>query len=262
MATSKSKEFEEYVKGLLECPGCSESIKLAPMHQCTNGHVICKNCITRLEDCPICENNSTIARNLVFEQIIGNFSASELANEEPSEKNKLLKWGQGFVCASFSNNGSDEGSSVNLNLHPNSDTIESTEHEVSKFEKYIKGLLECPVCFISIKSTPIHQCTNGHIICKHCISKLKNCPICRNDSIVARNLIFEQIIGNFSEFELASEGPLEKHEHQKWGASFSNNGLNLTLTANPVREETSGTLHYGSDEESSVELDLQPETME
>ena len=262
MATSKSKDFEEYVKGLLECPGCSESIKLAPMHQCSNGHVICKNCITRLEYCPICENNSTIARNLVFEQIIRNFSSSELANEEPSEKNKPQKWGQGFVCASFSNNGSDEGSSVNLILHPNSDTTKSTEHERSKFEKYIEGLLECPVCFVSIKSTPIHQCANGHIVCKHCISKLKNCPICRNDSTIARNLIFEQIVGNFSEFEVASETPPEKHEHQKWGASFSNNGLNLTLVPNPVWVETFGTRRYGSNEESSVELNLQLETME
>ena len=116
MATSKTNEFEKYVKDLLECPGCSESIKLAPIHQCINGHVICKHCITRLEDCPICENNSKIARNLVFEQIIGNFSASQLIYEGSSEKPKLQKWGRGSVNASFSNYGPNEGPNVHLNL--------------------------------------------------------------------------------------------------------------------------------------------------
>ena len=103
MATSKSNEFEEYIKGLLECPVCMKAIKSAPIHQCTNGHVVCKDCIPKCENCPICRNDSTIARNLIFEQIIEKFSAVELANEEPSEKTKIQKWGKGFVGASYSN---------------------------------------------------------------------------------------------------------------------------------------------------------------
>ena len=69
--------------------------------------------------------------------------------------------------------------------------------EANKFEEYVKNLLECPVCMEPIQSAPIHQCTNGHVLCKDCIAKLESCPICRNDSNTARNLIFEQIIGNF-----------------------------------------------------------------
>ena len=224
MVNSRTNVFEEYVKSLLICPACSEPIKSAPIHQCANGHVVCKDCITKLEYCPICRNDSTVVRNLVFEQIIENFSTYELASEGPSKKHELQKCEQG----SFSKNGPNKGPSVHLNIQPNSENIVSSEHGGSQFEEYIKSLLECPVCIEPIKSTPIHQCTNGHVVCKDCVTKLDNCPICRSDSRVARNVIFEQIIGNFSAFELANEGPFEEPELQKWGqrfvsASFSNN---------------------------------------
>jgi hypothetical protein len=52
----------------------------------------------------------------------------------------------------------------------------------SDFEGYIRDLLECPVCMEIIKSVPVYQCANGHVICKDCIEKLNNCLICRNDS--------------------------------------------------------------------------------
>ena len=233
MANSPANEFEEYIKCLLKCPVCSEPIKSAPIHQCTNGHVVCKDCITKSEYCPICRNDSTVVRNLVFEQIIGNFSTYELEGEGPSKKLELQKCEHGSVSASFSKNEPNKGPSVHLNIQSNSENIESSEHGGSKFEEYIKSLLECPVCIESIKSAPIHQCTNGHLVCKDCITKLDNCPICRSDSRVARNFTFEQIIGNFSAVELVNEGPFEtpseKPELQKWGhgfvsSYFSNNG--------------------------------------
>lgn len=149
MDNSKSIEFEEYFKGLLECPICLESIKSATIQQCTNGHVVCKDCNTKVESCPICRNDSTIARSLMFEDIIRNFSA--------------LSKGDGG----------------------------------SELKKYI---LKCSVCIASFKSTPILQCTNNHLVCKDCDTKLENCPICRNDSPIFRNLILEQITENFSAF--------------------------------------------------------------
>jgi hypothetical protein len=217
MATSKTNEFEEYVQGLLECTGCSEPIKLAPIHQCTNGHVVCKNCITKLKNCPICKNNSKLARNLIFEQIVEHYSALELADEGTSEKHKLQKWGQGSVSVFIPNNEPNEDHSVKITLPPNSDTKELAEHGVSRFEEYVKNLLECPICITPIKSAPIHQCTNGHVVCKDCTTKLQNCPICRNWSKLARNIIFEQIIENFSAFEIENEGSSEKPKLQKWG---------------------------------------------
>ena len=248
MDVIEANKFEEYIKNLLECPVCMEPIQSAPIHQCTNGHVLCKDCIAKLESCPICRNDSNTARNLIFEQIIGNF----IANQEPYEKPELQKWEKVCVGASFSNNRPNEEPSVQLNIQPNSETIESVElgefdnqimstiSKTNKFDEYVKGLLECPNCNEPIKMTPIYQCTNGHVVCKNCITKLENCPNCKNDSKIARNLIFEQIIENFSAFELENEKPFEEPE---WGKSLSS---------------------YGINEELSVQLDIQPnsETME
>jgi hypothetical protein len=247
MDVIEANKFEEYVKNLLECPVCMETIQLAPIHQCTNGHVLCKDCIAKLESCPICRNDSNTARNLIFEQIIGNF----IANQEPCEKLELQKWEKVCVGASFSNNRPNEEPSVQLNVQPNSETIKSVElgekdnllmSTTSKTNKF-EGLLECLNCNEPIKTTHIHQCTNGHVVCKDCITKLDNCLNCKNDSKIARNLIFEQIIDNFSAFELENEKPFEEPEHKELGASLSSNGLN---------------------EELSIQLDIQPnsETME
>ena len=245
----KVSKFEEYIKCLLECPICSEPIKSTPIHQCANGHIVCKSCIPKLENCPICRNDSTMARNLVFEQIIGNFSASKLVKGEFSENIEPRKWKQGSVTLRvfFSNNGPSVEPSVHLNLLKYSDTIKSAENGANKFEEYIESLLECPACIAPIRSTPILQCANGHIVCKNCISKLENCPICRNDSTIARNLVFEQIIENFSAIELGNKGPPENSELQKWrqgfvSASFSNNGPNqatsVQLNIQPNAETT------------------------
>ena len=55
--------------------------------------------------------------------------------------------------------------------------------------------IECPVCFHEINSVPIYQCRNGHVVCKECHPKLKNCPICRElyDGPI-RNLKLEEIV--------------------------------------------------------------------
>ena len=120
-------QFEEYINNLLECPACIAPIRSTPIHQCANGHIVCKNCISKLENCPICRNDSTIARNLVFEQIIESFSAIELANKGPHEKPELQKWRQGFVSATFSNNGPNQALSVQLNIQPNAEITLSVE---------------------------------------------------------------------------------------------------------------------------------------
>ena len=101
MATSKSNEFEEYIKSLLECPVCMKPIKSVPIHQCNNGHLVCKDCIPKCENCPICRNDSAIGRNLIFEQIIEKFSAVELGKEETSINPKIQKWGKGIVTSLF-----------------------------------------------------------------------------------------------------------------------------------------------------------------
>ena len=48
------KSFEAILK--LDCPVCLENIESKHIFQCNNGHLICKNCIPKLERCPICRN--------------------------------------------------------------------------------------------------------------------------------------------------------------------------------------------------------------
>ena len=71
----------------------------------------------------------------------------------------------------------------------------SAEHseDLSDLKEFLKDLLECPVCFGTIKS--VFQCQNGHIMgCKDCISKLDKCPICRYALNKIRNLQIEKVV--------------------------------------------------------------------
>ena len=77
-------------------------------------------------------------------------------------------------------------------------------------KKYFKDLLECPVCFQIIDSVPIHQCQNGHVVCKDCHPKMETCPICRDDKPI-RNLKLEEIVEGLqlSNSETAKKEPSE-----------------------------------------------------
>ena len=40
----------------LECPVCFQTIDSFPIDKCQNGHVVCKDCHPKLENCPICRD--------------------------------------------------------------------------------------------------------------------------------------------------------------------------------------------------------------
>ena len=85
-------------------------------------------------------------------------------------------------------------------------------------DEYIRELLECPVCMETIKSVPVYQCNNGHVICKECIKELNNCPICRNDSAPARSLQLEKIVQRLEGIQPENVGPPTGTPNlQKWG---------------------------------------------
>ena len=88
----------------------------------------------------------------------------------------------------------------------------------SDIEGYLRDLLECPVCNETIKSVPIYQCANGHVTCKDCIEKMNNCPICRNDSALRRNLKLENIVQRLEGVLPENDGPATaKPNLKKWG---------------------------------------------
>jgi hypothetical protein len=102
MAASKpnqtSSDFEEYIRDLLECPVCIEILKSVPVYQCANGHVICMDCIEKLNNCPICRNDSELRRNLKLENIVQRLEGIQYENEETTTaKPNLQKWGKGCV---------------------------------------------------------------------------------------------------------------------------------------------------------------------
>ena len=111
MATSKTYQnsiTDEYIRDLLECPVCMETIKSVPVYQCTNGHVICKDCIEKLNNCPICRNNSALNRNLKLEDIVQRLEGIQPENSGPiNPKPNLQKWGRGSVRSYGTINGNN-----------------------------------------------------------------------------------------------------------------------------------------------------------
>ena len=114
MATSNknqsSSDFEEYLRDLLECPVCMESIKSVPVYQCANGHVICEDCIEKLTNCPICRNDSAPVRSLKLEKTVQRLEGIQPENVGPTApKPNLPTWGKGLAVRSYGTiNGSNQ----------------------------------------------------------------------------------------------------------------------------------------------------------
>ena len=112
-----SSDFEEYIRDLLECPVCMETIKSVPVYQCANGHVICKGCIAKLNNCPICRNDSELRRSLKLEDIVQRLEGIQPENEKTTTaKPNLQKWGKGSVRAYGTINDHNRESRIEHNL--------------------------------------------------------------------------------------------------------------------------------------------------
>ena len=74
--------------------------------------------------------------------------------------------------------------------------------------------------YVPPNSGPIFQCVNGHVTCKSCIPKAKNCPICRNESDPVRNLILEKILTKFGNLEANNQlSSTSNLTNLKWDSS-------------------------------------------
>ena len=83
----------------------------------------------------------------------------------------------------------------------------------------------------TIKSVPVYQCANGHVICKICIEKLNNCPICRNDSALVRSLKLENIVEKLEGIQPEKMGPTTAK--LKWGIGICQSSINFNHQSNP-----------------------------
>ena len=70
------KSFED----LFECPVCFHSIDSVPIDQCQNGHIVCKDCYPKLENCPICRDDKDYnpkLQNLKLDEAIKRYGYKE-----------------------------------------------------------------------------------------------------------------------------------------------------------------------------------------
>ena len=106
----------------------------------------------------------------------------------------------------------------------------------------------------TIKSVPVYQCANGHVICKGCIAKLKNCPICRNDSELRRSLKLEDIVQRIEGIQPENDqATAAKPNLQKWGKG----SVRVYGTINGPTEPTTRGHSRSLNQESRIELNLQ-----
>ena len=137
MATSNPNQnsiTDEYIRDLLECPVCMETIKSVPVYQCTNGHVICKDCIEKLNKCPICRNNSGLNRNLKLENIVQRLEGIQPESSGPiNVKPNLQKWGKGFVRSYGTINGNNQDEEASILRRQRQENNERTEFFANLF---------------------------------------------------------------------------------------------------------------------------------
>ena len=151
-ANQKSTDFEEYIKDLLECPVCLDTMKTVPVYQCTNGHVICKDCIVKLDNCPICRNDSLLVRSLKLEEIVQRLEGGcQPKNEEPTTANPNLQdWGQRSARVYRTKNGPNQELRIEINLQSNPEPLNSqvtTNQEAAQPRKCLKDIM---VSFIAL----------------------------------------------------------------------------------------------------------------
>ena len=154
MATSKTyqnpSDFEEYIRDLLECPVCMDTIKFVPVYQCINGHVICKDCIEKLNNCPICRNDSSLVRSLKLESIVQRLEGIQSENKEPTTtaKPNLQKWGKGSVRVYGTITGPNQESRVELNLQANPEPLISPENNQEACDTPSVIIIVFFICFV------------------------------------------------------------------------------------------------------------------
>ena len=158
-----SSDFEEYIRNLLECPVCMETIKSVPVYQCANGHVICKDCIAKLNKCPICRNDSELRRSLKLENIVQRLEGIQPENEKTTTANpNLQNWGKGSIRLYGTINGSNQTPHIELNLQTTPEALSPLASDQEDVEKTLEAiaiffLLLCVVPFIFFLRYFFHQ---------------------------------------------------------------------------------------------------------
>lgn len=146
----------------LECPVCLTFPNEAPMNQCQNGHLVCNECSTHLDKCPLCRESLENAPN--------RFAAS------------LLR------CLILHE--------IRIGLSPPGTTqqqggLQPLEDDLGALKKTLK----CIQCTKPTEDSPIHCCEKGHFLCKFCQQRWEGCPQCKGT--LFRSLVAEKFLSTF-----------------------------------------------------------------
>lgn len=146
----------------LECPVCLTFPNETPRNQCQNGHLVCNECSTHLDKCPLCRES--------LENVPNRFAAS------------LLR------CLILHE--------IRLQLSPPGTTqqhcgLQPLEDDLGALKKTLK----CIQCTKPTEDSPIHCCEKGHFLCKLCHQRWEGCPQCKGTLV--RNLVAERFLSTF-----------------------------------------------------------------
>ncbi|KAF6198065.1 hypothetical protein GE061_007811 [Apolygus lucorum] len=75
-----------------------------------------------------------------------------------------------------------------------SDLLAAKMEEIP-FEKALRDLFECPVCYKVAKNEHEYEmCSRGHLVCRFCYLMTAYCPLCRESETVRKNKLVSLII--------------------------------------------------------------------
>ena len=77
----------KFNESLLECTVCLEVPSSNPIYQCRNGHLFCKECHSKLQECPVCRQGKSqlgTVRCLIAQKILENSKETDNAVQKTS----------------------------------------------------------------------------------------------------------------------------------------------------------------------------------
>lgn len=196
----------------LRCESCGHTAS-APVHQCRSGHVLCSPCGNKLLTCPNKNCEVSVRSDLPLSINASVASIADAAGVTVPCRSKNCDWRvrhadlarhekncflirKGIVSPTASSVSDDDKGEESANeiLPPDELATES-----------IRDALNCSLCN-HVAPAPIMQCRNGHVVCYHCLGRLRKfddpiCPRCsialdpsdENNGTVVRNLHLEEL---------------------------------------------------------------------
>jgi hypothetical protein len=105
--------------------------------------------------------------------------------------------------------------------------------------KEIVGIVECPVCQ-ELPKNCIVQCSNGHVGCDFCFSRLQTCPVCRVDmNHTAKTISDEKISEMLSELRDVETTTMLLN-NEKLSGFFKCNWCKFVPTRQPIYQCKNG----------------------